>query len=154
MGVFQRTFSVSLHRIGRPVAVDTPLPSGPRNCGHWARMTRATTHRRINTLIVTPVTSRVRAEPADLAEMELAPQALLLRFDFVVDQDDEIFGADLLQAVRAAGAREDGGPGRDVDGLAVERHLPAAAQHVVDLVLFLRMQADARSGMERALPED
>src|SRR5260370_19818553 len=34
MGVFQRTFWVSLQVIGRPMAVDTPSPSGPRNCGH------------------------------------------------------------------------------------------------------------------------
>jgi hypothetical protein len=34
IGVFQRTFSASLHFSGSPVAVDTPLPSGPRNWGH------------------------------------------------------------------------------------------------------------------------
>src|SRR5262245_17610559 len=33
MGVFQRTFSVSLNASGKPVAVLCPSPVGPRNCG-------------------------------------------------------------------------------------------------------------------------
>src|SRR5215510_11137386 len=68
MGVFQRTFSVSLQRIGSPVALDTPLPSGPRNCGHWASATRSSTPYRINELVAAPVTSRFHAEDAEPAK--------------------------------------------------------------------------------------
>jgi hypothetical protein len=33
MRVFHATLLVALQRIGTPVAVDTPCPVGPRNCG-------------------------------------------------------------------------------------------------------------------------
>ena len=41
MGVFQRTFFVSLQVRGRPVAAALPVPSGPRNSGQSARAGRA-----------------------------------------------------------------------------------------------------------------
>src|SRR2546422_7191999 len=70
------------------------------------------------------------------------------------DDDHEILGTDLFEAVRAAGAREDRRARRDVVALAVERQLSFAAQHVIDLVLGLRVQSDPRAGMQRALAED
>ena len=73
------------------------------------------------------------------------------RRGLVVDQDDEVFAAGLPQAMRAPGARQDRGTRRDVHGLAIQRHRAGAAEDVVDLVLLLLVQADARSRLERAL---
>src|SRR5688572_21198926 len=73
------------------------------------------------------------------------------RRGLVVDQDHEVFAPGLPQAVRTAGAREDRGTGRDVHRLPVQRHRASAAEDVVDLVLLLFVQADARSRLERAL---
>src|SRR5258705_5717891 len=72
-------------------------------------------------------------------------------FDLVRNQDDEIFIALLLQAVRASGTREHGSAGRHVDRLVVDGHDAFAAQHVVDLVLVLLVVPDAGAGMQRAL---
>src|SRR6185436_918181 len=47
-------------------------------------------------------------------------RALLLRLDLVVDQDDEVLAAGLLEAVRAAGARQHRRARRDVYRLPVE----------------------------------
>src|SRR5688500_18576913 len=55
--------------------------------------------------------------------------------------------------MRAARAREDCGAGRDVHRLSVQRHRAGSAEDVVDLVLLLLVQADARSWLERTLPE-
>ncbi len=35
-GTFQRTFSVALHRRGKPRSSDTPVPCGPRQAGQLA----------------------------------------------------------------------------------------------------------------------
>src|SRR5205823_4894904 len=57
----------------------------------------------------------------------------------------------LLQAVRAAGPREDRRAGADRVLRAVQRQLAGPAQHVVHLVLVLRVQPDRRAGMQGAL---
>src|SRR5690242_5102289 len=58
-------------------------------------------------------------------------------FDFVRDQDDQIVAAGLLQTVRAARTRQNRGARTDVERFVVDCHDAAAAQHVVDLILFL-----------------
>src|SRR5580698_7332188 len=49
MGVFQTTFSFSLHFTGRPVASEWPVPLGPRNCGQLSPAAAMLTARQAET---------------------------------------------------------------------------------------------------------
>src|SRR5207247_8371777 len=70
------------------------------------------------------------------------------------NDDDEILGACLLQAVRAARTRQDRGARPDCMLLPVERQLTASTEHVVHLVDFLLVRADRRTRMQRAFAKN
>src|SRR5438477_305686 len=91
----------------------------------------------------TPPSSSTR--PAATARSARNSSSLLRRLG-VINQDGEIVGAHLLEAMRAADARQHRGARRDVNGLAIEGHHASAAQHVVDLVFGLLVVTHARAG--------
>ena len=90
---------------------------------------------------------------ASAARQPTARTVALLRLLLIVDHDDEVFCAGLLQAVRAARTREHGRPRRHIEALAVDGHHAAPAEHVVDLIFLLFVVTDPRTRLERALAE-
>src|SRR5713101_1051161 len=91
-------------------------------------------------------TSKLISDSRLMASSGLPSAARLL----VCDDDDQVVGTDLPQAVRAARPCEDCRPGANDGPFAVQGELASAAHDVVDLVLLLAVVSDRGAMVKRA----